>query len=231
MKLTIIIGCFNEKPTILKAIEEAKALNIDKEIIVIDNCSTDGTKEILEGLKDDAGLKIIFHSKNMGAGYSGWEGICLAQGNYVYGPGADLEYRMEDALKMLDKMEKEGLDVVFGSRLLNKTDVSRFRLIKERPFWLGTIIATFFINLLYGKHFTDIIGTNLIKTNALRKISCKDSGQAFAFELISKLCKDGYKIGEVPIYYKPRTHKEGKTIRAFDMIPAILAILRVKIFG
>jgi len=231
MKLTIIIGCFNEKPTILKAIEEAKALNVDKEIIVIDNCSTDGTKEILEGLKGDAGLKIIFHSKNMGAGYSGWEGICLAQGNYVYGPGADLEYRMEDALKMLDKMEKEGLDVVFGSRLLNKTDVSRFRLIKERPFWLGTIIATFLINLLYGKHFTDIIGTNLIKTNVLRKISCKDRGQAFAFELVSKLCKDGYKIGEVAIYYRPRSHKEGKTIRALDMIPAILAILRVKIFG
>lgn len=231
MKLTIIIGCFNEKPTILKAIEEAKALNIDKEIIVIDNYSTDGTKEILEGLKDDTGLKIIFHSKNMGAGYSGWEGICLAQGNYVYGPGADLEYRMEDALKMLDKMEKEGLDVVFGSRLLNKTNISRIRLIKERPFWLGTIIATFFINLLYGKHFTDIIGTNLIKTSALRKINCKDNGQAFAFELVSKLCKGGYKIGEVPIYYRPRTHKEGKTIRVFDMIPALWAILRVKVFG
>ena len=89
MKLTITIGCFNEKPTILKAIEQAKAINIDKEIIVIDNCSTDGTREILEGLKEDKALKIIFHSKNMGAGYSGCEGIRLAQGDYLYAPGAD----------------------------------------------------------------------------------------------------------------------------------------------
>jgi glycosyltransferase involved in cell wall biosynthesis len=231
MKLTIIIGCFNEKPTILKAIEEAKSLKIDKEIIVIDNCSTDGTREILSDLRGDKTLKIILHPKNMGAGYSGWEGICLAQGECVYGPGADLEYKMEDALVMLDKMEKEKLDIVFGSRLLNKTDVSKFRLIKERPFWLGTIIATYFINLLYGKHFTDIIGTNLIKTDVLKRIECKANNQAFAFELVSKLCKIGCRIGEVPISYSPRTHKEGKTIRAFDMVPALLAIFRVKIFG
>ena len=231
MKLTINISCFNEKPTILKAIEEAKALKINKEIIIIDNCSTDGTKEILTALKSDKELKIILHPKNMGAGYSGWEGLCLAQGDYVYGPGADLEYKMEDALKMIDKMENEGLDVVFGSRLLSKTDVPRLKLIKERPFWLGTIIATFLINLLHGKHFTDVIGTNLIKTSILKRINCKANSQAFAFELVSKFCKGRYKIGEVPVYYNPRTHKEGKTIRVVDMIPALWAIIRVKVFG
>jgi len=231
MKLTVVISCFNEKPTILKAIEEARALKVDKEIIVIDNCSTDGTKEILDGLKGDMALKIILHTRNMGAGYSGWEGLRLAQGDCVYGPGADLEYKMEDALKMIDKMENEGLDVVFGSRLLDKADIPGFKLVKERPFWLGTIIATFFINLLYRKHFTDVIGTNLIKTSVLKGINCKANSQAFAFELVSKLCKRGYKIGEIPIYYKPRTHKEGKTIKAMDMIPALLIILKVKIFG
>ncbi len=231
MKLTIIIGCFNEKPTILKAIEEAKVLKIDKEIIVIDNCSTDGTMEILMNLQNDKELKIILHPKNFGAGYSACEGIQLAKGKYFYGPGADLEYKMEDVLKMIDKMENEGLDVVFGSRLLNKADVPRFKLIKERPFWLGTIIATFLINLLYRKNFTDIIATKLIKTDILKKLGCKASNQAFEFELVSRLCKKKYKIGEVPVWYKPRTHKEGKTIRAVDMIPALLSIFRVKIFG
>jgi dolichol-phosphate mannosyltransferase len=228
VKLSIVICCFNEAPTILKVIAEAQALKIDKEIIVIDNCSTDGTKEILAGLKDQKELKIIFHSQNMGAGYSASEGISLAQGDYVYGPGADQEYQMQDALKMIDKMEKEGLDVVFGSRLLNKKDVSRLKLIKERPFWLGTIIATFFINLLYGRHFTDVIGTNLFKTSVLKKINCKAKGQALAFESVSKVCKGGFKIGEFPVYYKPRTHKEGKTIRAFDMIPALWEIFKIK---
>ncbi|MDP2923783.1 MAG: glycosyltransferase family 2 protein [Candidatus Omnitrophota bacterium] len=231
MKLTIMIGCFNEKRTILEAIEQAKGINIDKEIIVIDNCSTDGTREILEGLKSDLALKIILHSKNMGAGYSGCEGIRLAKGDYFYGPGADLEYRMDDVYKMIDKMESEKLDAVIGSRLLERKNVLKFELIKERPYWLGTIITTFLINILFRRNFTDIIGTNLVKTNILRNLNCKSSGQAFTFELVSKLSKFRYKIGEVPVWYKPRTHKEGKTIRAFDMLPALLAILKVRFFG
>ena len=230
MKLTILIGCFNEKPTILKAIEQAKAINIDKEIIVIDNCSTDGTREVLETLKDDKTLKIIFHSKNMGAGYSACEGIRLARGDYFYGPGSDLEYKMEDVYRMIGKMESENLDAVFGSRLLERKDVSRRELIKERPYWLGTLIATFLVNLLYRKNFTDVIAIKLVKTDILRSLDCQAKNQAFEFELVSSLCKRGCKIGEIPVWYKPRTHKEGKTIKAFDMLPALLAILRAKFF-
>ncbi|MFA5351104.1 MAG: glycosyltransferase family 2 protein [Candidatus Omnitrophota bacterium] len=230
MKLTILISCFNEKPTILKAIEEAKAIKIDKEIIVIDNCSTDGTKEILQALKGDQTLKIVFNPKNMGAGCSGRQGMALAQGDYFYAPGADLEYRMDDVYKMIEKLEQDGLDAVFGSRLLDKKDISRLQLIRERPYWLGTIIATSLVNILFRRNFTDIIGTNLIKTNILKKLNYESQGQALTFELVSKLCKKGCKIGEVPIWYKPRTRKEGKTIRVLDIIPALLAILRVKFF-
>ncbi|MDD5356061.1 MAG: glycosyltransferase family 2 protein [Candidatus Omnitrophica bacterium] len=231
MKLSIVITCFNEKSTILKVIEQAKMVNIDKEIIVIDNCSTDGTKEILDSLSADKALKIIFHSKNMGAGYSGHEGVRIAQGDYIYGPGADLEYRMEDVYNMMDKMEKEGLDIVFGSRLIEKKNISMVTLIKERPYWLGTIIATFLINLFYRRKFTDIIAIKLIKTNILKGLNLEAKNQAYEFELVSVFCKKGYKIGEVPVWYKPRSRKEGKTIRALDIFPAIWAILRVKIFG
>jgi len=228
MKLTILIACFNEKLTILKVIEQAKSINIDKEIIVIDNCSTDGTKEILEGLKNDKGLKMVLHSKNMGAGYSACEGIGLAQGEYFYSPCADLEYKMEDVYKMMEKMESEKLDIVFGSRLLDKKDISKWDLIKERPYWLGTIIATFLINLLYGKNFTDIIATKLMKTDILKKLNCRANNQALEFELASSLCKKRCAIGEVAVWYKARSHKEGKTIRAMDMLPALWAIFRIK---
>ena len=231
MKLTILIGCFNEKLTIHKVIEQAKEINLDKEIIVIDNCSTDGTREILESLKNDKALKIILHSKNMGVGYSAIEGINLAQGDFIYGLGADLEYKMEDVYKMIEKIESENLDAVFGSRLIERKSISRYQLIKERPYWLGTIIATFLINILFHRSFTDIIGTNLVKTNILRALNCKFSNQAFAFELVSKLCKKRYKIGEVPIWYKSRTHKDGKTIMALDIIPALFAIFKVKFFN
>jgi dolichol-phosphate mannosyltransferase len=228
MKLTILISCFNEKATILKAIEEAKAVKADKEIIVIDNCSTDGTREILQSIKDDQSIRIVFNSRNMGAGYSGLQGIQLARGDYFYAPGADLEYKIDDVCRMIDKMESENLDTVFGSRLSEKKGVSRIRLIKQRPYWLGTIIATFLINILYRKNCTDVIGTYLIKLPILRALNCKSHGQALMFELVSKLCKNKYKIGELPVWYKPRTHKEGKTIKAFDMIPAVWAILKVK---
>lgn len=230
MKLTVMIGCFNEKANILKAIEQAKALDIDKEIIVIDNCSTDGTREILQGISDDKTLKIILHSKNMGVGYSACEGIGLAQGDYYYAPGADLEYKMDDVYKMIDKMEKKNLDVVLGSRLLGREGVSKYQLIKERPYWLGTIIATSLINLLYCRNFTDVIGSALSKSSILKTLNCKERGQAFAFELISRCCKRGCKIGEIPVSYKPRTHKEGKTIKAIDIIPALFSIIKIKFF-
>ena len=228
MKLTILIFCFNEKATIASAIEQAKQVAVDKEIIVIDNCSTDGTGEILKSYENDGVLKIIIHDKNLGAGYSVREGITLAQGEYFYAPGADLEYRMEDVYKMVRKLEDERLDGIFGSRLLGREDISRLQLIKERPYWLGTIIATSLINLFYGRKFTDVIATKLIKTNILRGLGCQITNEASEFELVSRLCKKGYKIGEVPVWYKARSHKEGKTIRAIHMFPALWAILRIK---
>jgi len=231
MKLTIMIACFNERSTILKAIEQAKSINIDKEIIVIDNCSTDGTRQILKGLKNDREFKVILNPKNMGAGYSTRESIRIAQGDYFHAPGADLEYKMEDVYKMMNKMESENLDVVFGSRLLDRKHVFCLNLIKERPYWLGSIIATFLINLFYQKNFTDVIATKLIKTDILKKLNLKSDNEAFEFELVSRLCKAKYRTGEIGIWYKPRTHKEGKTIRAVHMIPAILAILKIKFFG
>ncbi|MBU1007074.1 MAG: glycosyltransferase family 2 protein [Candidatus Omnitrophica bacterium] len=227
MKLSMIIICYNEKSTILKAIEEAMSLNVAKEIIVIDNCSNDGTQEILKSIKDKT-IKIVVNKKNFGVGYSLQESIKLAQGDYYYSPCADLEYRMADVYKMIDKLEKEDLDAVFGSRLMERKNVSRWKLIKERPYWLGSIIATFLVNLLYKRKFTDIIATKLIKTSILKDIDFESYNPAFEFELVSNLCKRRYKIGEVPVWYKPRTHKEGKTIKATDMIPAIMAILKVK---
>jgi len=231
MKLTVFIGCFNEKATIAKAIEEAKALKIDKEIIVIDNCSTDGTRELLKSLKEDEELRLVFHEKNMGIGYSSREAVILAKGDYFFGPGADLEYKMQDVYKMLEKMENEKLDVVFGSRLLERKNASLLSLIKERPYWLGTLISTSLLNVLYSRNFTDLIGIHLIKTNVQRVLDCKGSGPVYAFELLSKLYKYGYKLGEVSIEYKPRTHKEGKTIKASDMLPAIWMIFKIKFFG
>ncbi len=228
IELTVLVNCFNEKNTILEAIKEAKALDIDKEIIVIDNCSTDGSRELIENLKDNS-LRMVLQPKNYGAGMSAKLGIEMASGEYMYSPNADLEYRMSDVYTMLKKVKEENLDAVFGSRLLEK-NMSKLRIIQERPYALATIVATYLINLWYKRNFTDVLGTKLIKTSILKELGVEPNNQAFEFELVSRICKAAYRIAEVPIYYKPRSLKEGKTIRPWDMFPALMAMLKVKLF-
>jgi len=229
MKLTVVIPVFNEKRTILQAISEAKQVNIDKEIIVVDNYSTDGTRKILNNLKDDS-LQIVLQPKNLGPGGTVQTAAKLAKGEHIYFHHSDLEYKIDDIYKMFEKLEKENLDAVFGSRLVSKKHLSKFTLIKERPFVLAALITTFLVNRWYKKNLTDIIATKLIRVEALRRLNCEFLNQGSEFELASKLCKRGYKVGEVSVFYNPRTHKQGKKIKAKDFIPALIAMFKVRLF-
>ena len=148
MKLSVIVTCFNEKDTILRAIQEAQSLKMDKEIIIIDNCSTDGSREILKSI-DNGSVKIVFQPKNYGFGESVKKGASLAKGEFMYVHYSDLEYNIECVYRMLDIAEKESVDVVFGSRFYGKNIFERVQLTKKRPFYLGTLITTFLINLFY----------------------------------------------------------------------------------
>jgi len=225
MKLTVIVTVYNEKDTIIRAIEEARNIQVDKEIIVIDNCSTDGTREILRGLNDSA-IKIVYQSMNYGYGMSVITGMNLAQGEYLFVHNSDLEYDPACIYEMLESAEKENLDVIFGSRLLSRRNESIFKILKGRPFFLGTIITTTLTNLFYGKNFTDIIGNRLYRTSSLKKVNPQNHGIGFDFEVVSKLCKYGFKIKEMPVKYSPRT--KGKKVKVYDIIPAILTMLRIK---
>ncbi len=225
MKLTIVVTVYNERYTILKAIEEAKNLDIEKQIIVVDNCSTDGTREILRGLNDSS-LVIVYQSSNRGYGESVITGMHLAKGEYLYVHNSDLEYDPRSVYEMVELSEREGLDAIFGSRLLKRQGESKLKILKERPFYLGTFITTFLTNIFYRKNLSDIIGSRFYRTDALRKISPQVSGIGFDFEVVSKLCKYGYKIKELAVSYSPRT--KGKKIKAYDIIPAVWMMLKIK---
>lgn len=225
MKLTVIVTVYNEKNTIIKAIEEARNIQLDKEVIVIDNCSTDGTREILRGL-NYSDIKIVYQSMNYGYGMSVIAGMNLAQGEYLFVHNSDLEYDPACVYEMLESAERENLDVIFGSRLLNRRNEPVFKILKERPFFLGALIITFLTNLFYGKNFTDVIGNRLYRTSSLRKLNPQIHGIGFDFEVVSKLCKYGFKIKEMPVKYSPRT--KGKKITVYDIIPAVLTMLRIK---
>ena len=144
----------------------------------------------------------------------------LAKGEFMFVHNSDLEYDPECVHTMLALAEKDSLDAVFGSRLYNKVNESKFKILKERPFYLGTIIATKLTNILYAKNFTDIIGNRFYRTSALRKVNPQVSGIAFDFEVASKLCKYKFKVKEVPVKYFPRT--VGKKIKFYDIVPAVL---------
>ena len=228
MKLSVVITCFNERPTILRAIEEAKNLNLDKEIIVIDNYSTDGSREILQSIKDDF-IKIVFQPRNYGFGQSVKTGASLANGEFIYVQYSDLEYDIECVSRMLEMAERKNLAAVFGSRLYGRKK-SVFSLIRERPYYLGTLLTTSMINLFYGRNFSDIIGTRLYRSSSFKKINIWATGVDFDFEVVSRLCKSGCKIEEIPVSYKPRSARDGKKIKPTDIIPAVFAIIKVKFF-
>lgn len=231
MKLTIIITVYNEVNTIAKAIEEAKNLPEEKEIIVVDNCSTDGTRDILRQLNDDS-LQIIYQPKNYGYGKSVRTGMSLARGEFTYVHNSDLEYNIECVHRMLKLAEGKGLDAVFGSRLYGKVKniFSAISIIKERPYYLGSLITTSLVNILYSRRFTDIIGTRFYRTASFKKIDLESTGIGFDFELVSKLCKKSFKIEETPVSYAPRSARQGKKVKAIDIFPAVTAILRARFF-
>ncbi|HBB68195.1 MAG: hypothetical protein A2X28_11305 [Elusimicrobia bacterium GWA2_56_46] len=227
MKLTVVVTVYNEKNTILKAIEEAAKISIEKEIIVIDNCSTDGTRELLSDLSDKT-IKVVFQPANYGYGMSVITGMMLARGEYIFVHNSDLEYPPDCVYGMLELAEKEGLDAVFGSRLLARGRESVFKILLERPFYLGTLITTSMANIFYNRDFTDVIGNRLYRTASLKRVAPEISGIGFDFEVISKLCKYGFKVREWPVEYHPRT--AGKKVKAYDIIPAVLTMVKIKFF-
>ena len=229
MLITFIVTVYNEKDTIIEAIRQVEALDIEKEITVIDNYSTDGTRELLKKYCNDS-ITVVFQNKNLGYGQSVITGCDMAMGKYLYVHNSDLEYDPSFASEMVKLAEEENLDAIFGSRLAGRGN-SILKTIYDRPYFLAAIISTFMINKFYNKNFTDIIGSKFYKVSSLKKLyPFDDKSITFDFELVSKLCKRGYRIKEIPVTYKPRSASEGKKINWKHSFSALIAMLKVKIF-
>ena len=232
MSITFLIPVFNEVKTVKKAIEETISLNIsNKEIIIIDNGSTDGTLEIIKDYKDHENIKIILQKKNLGFGNSIREGFLQSSKEFIYLQFGDLEYDINTSLEMLKKTQEQNLDAIFGSRLKNLKNITELcKTTFNNPAYLATLICTFLINFFYNKNFTDIIGAKLYRKETVKNVLPKTSGQGFDFELVSFLCKRNLNVDEVFIKYKPRENFSDKKIKFYHMFNAIYGILKVKFF-
>ena len=226
-KLSIIIPCFNEMNTIKqiinKVIDSVNYYNITRyEIIVIDDCSNDGTREILNGLKSTLNLKILFHEKNYGKGYAIKTAIKSVTGDIVLIQDADLEYDPYDYNKLLLPFFETNADVVYGSRFLGGGKYVRIHF-----FWhyLANKILTLICNLFTNLNLTDMeTGYKVFRSSVLKNISLKEKTFAFEPEITIKLSKKKCKFYEVPITYNGRSYEDGKKIGLKDAFIALKAI-------
>ena len=232
MKLSIIICAYNEKDSILTILEGVQAVDLgpgwEKEIIVVDNFSTDGTRELLQEVaqRKNPSIKVIFHPRNLGKGSSIRTGYANATGKYAVIQDADFEYDPADLKLLLDKAESGGADAVFGSRTLGGQVVYRY----VQNYW-GNMFVTRAINWLYGGHLTDVAtATKLVRTDIIEDLNLKGTRFDLDFELPCKLLKHGYRIDEVAVSYRPRTAAEGKKIRPWDGLEALWVALRTRFF-
>jgi glycosyltransferase involved in cell wall biosynthesis len=231
-KITYLIPVYNEIRTVRRAIEDIINLKYhNKEIIIIDNGSTDGSQKIINTFKNNKIIKIILRKKNLGYGRTIDEGIKKAQGDYIFIQYADLEYDYKISTKMIQLAEKYQLDVIIGSRLKKGWEKNIIKIIIKKPAYLATIICTFLINKFYNKNFTDIIGGKFYRTSSVKKIQINSYHTGFDFEFFSKICKKNFKIKEIFIKYKPREHSSEKKIKFYHMVNALYEIFKVKFFG
>ena len=226
MKLSIIIPVFNEENTIASIIQKVQSADYDKEIIVVDDASTDGTKDVLQKLSQQPKIKIFYHERNRGKGAAIRTAIKNITGNITIIQDADLEYDPVDYTILLKPILDGRADVVYGSRFQGGSHRVLF-------FWhyLGNKLLTLFSNVMTNLNLTDMeTGYKAFKSNVIKNISLSSDRFGFEPEVTAKIAhNNNYKIYEVPISYSGRDYSEGKKIGWKDGVAAIYFILKYNI--
>ena len=228
MKLSVIIPCFNEENTVKDLINEVKMSKVsDIEIIVVDDFSTDGTRDILANLKDE-NLKIYYHEFNKGKGAALRTGFKNATGDICIVQDADLEYDPKEFPLLIEPIEKNKADVVFGSRFQSGRP--------HRVVYFWHRIGNGFLTLL-SNFFTDLNLSDMetcykaFRTEIIKSIDIKENRFGFEPEITAKISKMDLRIYEVGISYYGRTYAEGKKIGWKDGVRAIYCILKYNLFS
>lgn len=225
MKLSVVIPVFNEVRTINKILQKVECVDlgdIKKEIVVVDDGSTDGTREILKGVDN---CKVIFHEKNKGKGAAVRTGLENSTGDIVLVQDADLEYDPNEYPNLIKPIIEGKAKVVYGSRFMGKEPTEIFL------HYIGNKLLTFATNVLYNSSITDMETCyKVMRREVLNDLNLTANRFEFEPEITSKILKKGYKIVEVPITYKVRRYNEGKKITVIDGVKAFYYLMKYK-FG
>ena len=225
-KVSILIPVYNEKQTLeklLEKVEEAPFAGLEKEIILVDDCSTDGTKDILKNFENK--YKVLYHDVNQGKGAALRTGFSVVTGDIAVIQDADLEYDPKDYDGVLQLILNDEADVAYGSRFLDLTQSETVVKIN----FLANKMLTLMTNILFGSKLTDMETCyKAFKTEFIKGITIKSDRFDFEPEITAKMFKKKARIKEAPISYKGRTFEEGKKVSMIDGIHAVIALIRFK---
>lgn len=228
MKVSVVIPCFNERKTIEQIVDAVRAAPIfPVELIIVDDCSTDGTVELLRGELCARADQIVFHERNRGKGAALRAGFAAATGDVVVVQDADLEYDPQDYRALLEPIFSGKADAVYGSRFMGG---QAHRVVY---FWhmMGNKFLTLLSNMCTNLNLTDLeTGYKAVRTSLLREIVLREDRFAFEPELTARLAQKRARIYEVGISYAGRTYDEGKKITWRDGFHAIVAIVKYNFF-
>lgn len=225
MRLSVVMPVYNEKGTILKAIESVLKEDVVHELIVVDDGSKDGTKELLQKTDLDPRVKFLMHDENMGKGAALRTGFKKIDGDVVVVQDADCEYDPAEYSALIAPIERGDADAVYGTRL------SGGRPQRAYLFWhkVGNTLITFVANILYNTTLSDIeTGFKMIRTPLLKEMNIESKGFAIEPEITAKILKRKARVYEVPISYYGRTYDEGKKIFWYHGFEAIWTLIKYR---
>lgn len=225
MKLSIIVCAYNERDTILTVIERILAVrfegDVETEVLVVDNCSTDGTRELLQSVTAP-NVKVIYQPRNMGKGMSIRTAVAHMSGDYGVIQDADLEYHPNELPKLLSLARAKNAAAVFGSRVLGGH--AKYEYAHA---YFGVRVLTAITNALFGAKLTDVAtAIKMVRGDVFRSLHLVCTGFDLDFELVDKILLAGHTIHEVAIEYSPRTYEQGKKIRVSDGLRGLAVMVR-----
>ena len=243
MKLSVVMPVYNEKDTIREIVGRVLAAPVHKEIIIVDDASSDGTRELIEkNYKGRDGFKVLFHEANKGKGSAIRTAFTAVSGDVVIIQDADLEYDPHDFVKILNEFEKPEVQIVYGTRFWkvnkflfvghwfsNRFLGTRYE-IRYLHHFLGIQFLNFLVNVLYSARITDEATCyKAFRREVLEKIHLNCKGFEFCPEVTAKARKAGYRITEVPISYHPRSHEQGKKLNFWKHgLEAIFTLIKYR---
>ena len=222
-KISILIPVYNEKNTLLEILKQVEAVDfgMEKEIILIDDFSTDGTKKLYK----DLNYKILYHEKNMGKGAALRTGFNAATGDIIIIQDADLEYNPADYKPLVELIKNDEADVVYGSRLADTRNKGKFLLLS----YLANVTLSFMTRILYGTFLTDMETCyKAFRADFIKGITIESNRFDFEPEITAKILKKNAHFKEIPISYNARQESEGKKITWKDGVQAIFTLLKYR---